>query len=795
MLLNGRITENFCDNWKFSRGDFETAESVSFDDSLWENVTLPHDWSIYGPFSQDNPTTARGGFLPAGIGWYRKEFTLPEHYRDKHIVIEFGGVFRRTAVWVNGVKAGFWANGYVTKRFDISGMLKEGTQNVIAVRVDNSDQPASRYYTGSGIYRDVRLCVTEKLHLCDYEPFVTAKLLQNNSAQIDIKARVANDSESDKSFELGLLLADRDGAAAAEPKRVKCFVKAGDTAMCEVSFIISDVNPWDIENPYLYTLKVSLLSEETVCDNTEVRVGIRSISFDNKQGFCLNGKKVFLKGVCIHHDNGCLGAVANASAERRKLLAMKQMGCNAIRLSHNPVSESFLDLCDELGFVVMDEFFDEWQFPKYMLALIKKGSRDRIMVHNYYKDFDSWYETDLTETIRRDRNHPCIIMYSIGNEIPEQRHCILDGERTAAALKAVVKREDTTRPVTCACCFDQPGSEDTGFCDVLDVAGYNYAEVLYDSHAERFPDRIIVGSETTSIIPFWKRGCYDLSILGAVNKRIDLKVGESLDSIDKRIMSAEYSMRVHLNHSGVAGMFIWTGIDYLGEPSPYCWPSRSSYFGAADTCCFPKDGYYFYQSFWSDEPVLHLLPHWNFEGMQGKNIDVLAYTNCYSAELFLNGVSQGRVSYSPENGEHLHWTVPYSPGTLVAVGYDKNGEKIASDTMVTASEPYKVKLSVNSKALNSAERELCFVTALVCDSSGNTVPTASNLISFSVNGNAAVVGVDNGDPEYTGSLKADSIPALSGKCLAVVSAGAAGAVTVIASSDGLLSDSITVEFQ
>ena len=794
-MLKGRKTESFCDNWRFSRGDFAGAENALFDDSAWENVTVPHDWSIYGPFSKENTTYAYGGFLPAGIGWYRKTFTIPEDYSDKRTVIEFGGVFRRTRVWINGVEAGFWVNGYVTKCIDISEFLKFGTKNVIAVRVDNSDQPASRYYTGSGIYRDVKLHTSERLYLCDYEPFVKPGILPDGSACISVETKVGNNFSEERDFTLKIMFSDAEGNVVKEMEGSKVRIGSGQTAISESSFIIPDPKLWDTENPYLYTLHVCLVSDRVICDSTDVRVGIRSISFDNKQGFLLNGEKVFLKGVCIHHDNGCLGAVANVSAERRKLEVMKQMGCNAVRLSHNPVSESFLDLCDEMGLVVMDEFFDEWQFPKYILARMKEHSHDRIMIHNYYKDFDNWHETDLRETIRRDRNHPCIIMYSIGNEIPEQRFCILDGERTAAVLKSIVKQEDDTRPVTCACCFEQPGSEDTGFCDLLDVAGYNYAEVLYDSHAERFPERIIVGSENTSIIPFWKRGSYDLSVLNLINRSIDLKVGESLDSIDKRMMSAEYSMREHLSHDGVAGMFIWTGIDYLGEPSPHTWPSRSSYFGATDTCCFPKDGFYFYQSCWSKDPVLHLFPHWNFEGMQGENIDVLAYTNCQSAELFLNGESLGIVRYDRENGEHLHWVVPYKPDTLTAVGYNEKGEKVAKDTVVTAGAPYKIKLSVNAEALNSAKRELCFVTAQVLDDSGNIVPTASNLIRFSVDNGAVMEGVDNGDPEYTGSLKSDRIPALSGKCLAVVAAKAAGPVTIKAVSDGLLSDSITVEFK
>lgn len=791
--MQGRAVLNLFEDWKFSLGDF-SATDIEFDDSGWQNVKIPHDWSIYGPFKQENPTTARGGFLPAGVGWYRKHIHIPDEYSGKHIVIEFGGAFRRTRLWINGQEAAFWANGYVTKRIDISKFIKFGEDNLIAVRLDNSEQPASRYYTGSGLYRDVTLNISENLYIDDYEPFVTTKI-SDKGADVLVDTNICNSLKCDASAYLEYKLFDKRNNTVANVTTDKFTVESGKVIKNSTILHLDTPELWDTENPYLYRLEVNLVSEEMVCDSTTVMVGIRSISFDNKNGFLLNGKKVFLKGVCIHHDNGCLGAVANKSAEKRKLETVKEMGCNAIRLSHNPVSQSFLDLCDEMGLLVMDEFFDEWQFPKYMLALIEEGSKDRIMVHNYYKDFDDWYETDLRETIRRDRNHPCIIMYSIGNEIPEQRHCILDGEKTAKILKGIVKEEDTTRPVTCACCFDVTGSEETNFCNILDVSGYNYAEVLYDSHAERFPERIIIGSENTSIIPFWKRGEYDLPVLGQINRKMDLKVGESLDSIDKRMMSAEYSMRTHLAHNGVAGMFIWTGIDYLGEPTPYAWPSRSSYFGAADTCCFPKDGYYFYKAFWGNEPLVHLFPHWNHDYKTGENIDVLAYTNCCSAELFLNGVSKGRIEYNSENGEHLHWCVPYESGTLSAVGYDKFGKIVAEDKVVTAEKPHSILLTANKEVLNCSDRELCFVTATVLDKNGNIVPYADNIIEFSLKGEATIEGVDNGDPTYVGSLKNNKIPTLSGKCLAVIGSNQSGKVEICAKSGNLKCCGISVEFR
>ncbi len=790
--MQERVTLNLFKDWKFHLGDTQ-ASNIDFDDSGWQNVKIPHDWSIFGPFKQDNPTTARGGFLPAGVGWYRKHIHISNEYIGKRVVIEFGGAFRRTRLWINGHDAAYWANGYVTKCIDISKFIKFGEDNLIAVRLDNSEQPASRYYTGSGLYRDVKIYITEKVFIDDFEPFVTTEIC-DNGADVKVETKICNLQESDNSIHLELQLFDNCNNPVSTVITDKFILKSESKSNNTTVLHLDSPKLWDTENPYLYKLEVKLVSGETVYDSATVRFGIRSISFDNKNGFLLNSKKVFIKGVCIHHDNGCLGAVANKSAEKRKLETVKEMGCNAIRLSHNPVSQSFLDLCDEMGLLVMDEFFDEWQFPKYMLALIEEGSKDRIMVHNYYKDFDDWYETDLRETIRRDRNHPSIIMYSIGNEIPEQRHCILDGEKTAKILKDIVKQEDTTRPVTCACCFDVLGSEETNFCNLLDVAGYNYAEVLYDSHAKHFPERVIIGSENTSIIPFWKRGEYDYSVLGKINQKMDLEVGESLDSIDKRMMSAEYSMRTHLAHDGVAGMFIWTGIDYLGEPTPYAWPSRSSYFGAADTCCFPKDGYYFYKAFWGDKPVLHLFPHWNHNCNKGEKIDVLAYTNCHSAELFLNGVSQGFIEYNVENGEHLHWSVPYEAGTLYAIGYDEFGKKIAEDKIVTAEKPQSILLASNKDTFNCSDREWCFVTATVLDKNGNIVPYADNIIEFFLNGNAVIEGVDNGDPTYIGSLKSNKIPALSGKCLAVISSDISGKVEICAKSDNLESCSISVEF-
>lgn len=614
---------DFNNDFWFSKGNFKDAEKACFNTSGWQQVTLPHDWSIFGEFKKESDTGAVGGYRPAGMGWYRKNFVVPDEYKGKLIELEFGAIHRMPTVYLNGKMIAYWVNGYITKRIDISEYLNYGEENILAVKVDNTLQPASRYYTGCGIYRDVRLIVRDYVNIKNLHPFVTAYNISDDKATVKIQTELENKSDTPQKIIVRYSIINKQELLVAQATTNTVFLSAGDSVFDNVSFELNNPNLWSIESPYLYKLKTEIIVDGNVVDNDLTNFGIRSIRFDKEKGFFLNEKHVYLKGVCLHHDNSAIGAAENVAADRRRLQLMKDMGVNAIRLSHNPFAESFLNLCDEMGFLVMDEFFDEWKIPKQIVNTITDiGVYERKSSRNYNEYFDDCWEDDMVSAIIRDRNHPSIIMYSIGNEIHEQRHCLPGVEKTADMLAKKVKEYDTTRPVTCACCFDNR-EKTVAVCDALDVVGYNYADVLFDEHHKEFPERLMLGSETVTISPFLKRSVYDLEVLGEMNRYVERTVGECFDQRAVRICSGETSMRNHMGPQHVAGVFIWTGIDYLGEPTPRPWPSRSAYFGAADTCCFPKDSFYYYKSIWGNEPVMHLLPHWNLDVDVGSLVDVI----------------------------------------------------------------------------------------------------------------------------------------------------------------------------
>ncbi len=789
-----RKSELFNDDWRFGLGDFEDAYKINFDDSDWQTLYLPHDWSICGSFSCDNPTTARGGYLPSGIGWYRRYFKADKSWQGKRVEIEFEGIYRHATIWVNGKKTGYRPNGWVAQRYDISDYLYyDDRENVIAVRVDNSDQPASRYYTGAGIYRNVSLIIRGKTYIENGEPYVVSEISEG-VANIRINAQVGGDTDNCR-IEYTLFDADKNIVASA--------MDTVENSVCETVLKLKKYNLWSIEEPYLYTLRTTLYSNDVATDAADTRIGIRTIEFFADKGFYLNGKRVQVQGVCLHHDNGALGAANFKDADRRRISIMKSMGANAIRLSHNPFAKSFLDLCDEMGMLVMAEAFDEWRMPKCIPALKHTDMNLKMIVHNYYMDFDKWHETDLSEFIVRERNHPCIFMWSIGNEIAEQRHNVAEGIETAKRLKEIVKRYDKTRPVTSACCLGNPGTRDSGFLEVLDVAGYNYEDNKYSEHKKRYPDTKVIGSETTSLTWFRKRGWYDPELFGYINDEYRRNIrdnggeiienGDIEDNVTRRLLIGEHSLWRHINNPHVAGMFIWTGMDYFGEPTPYTWPSRSSYFGATDTCGFPKDAFYYYQSRWSEKAVLHPVTHWNWSGMEGKQINIIAFSNCDSAELFVNGKLAGVCNYDINYADHLHFEVPYEAGTLKFIGY-KNGEAAVETVLKTADEPHAVKLSVDKRCITADKQSLVFVTADIVDKEGNIVPCAQNSVTFKTEEGIIPCGVDNGDPEYVGSLKSDTIPALAGKCLFIArSIGKKGRFKISAGAQGLKGDSIEIE--
>ena len=787
-MLEKRIKLNFNDGWKFKLNNQPNFYKENYIENGFEDVLVPHDWSMDGPFVKDAPTTSRGGYRIAGIGCYRKKFFINKEYKGSVIEIEFGGIFRKPTIYINGNKVASWVNGYTTHRVDISKFLKYGEENLIAVKVDNSEQPCSRFFTGSGIYRDVNLYIKNPVYLTNLAPFITTPVANTERAEISVETEVTNSSNKEVKFKVLNTISTIDGVEVLSFYSKEITLKANKTVKCKDTAVLLNPKLWDPENPNLYFLTTKLIYGKKCYDDSTIRFGIREILYDRNKGFFLNGKFTKIKGVCLHHDNGALGAMSNISADRRKLKYMKEMGCNAIRFSHNPMSEGLLDLCDEMGFMVMDEFFDEWELPKHIPY--DEDSPNRILIKDYYQYFNKHWKEDMRLTAIRDRNHPSIIMYSLGNEIPEQRYSVVDGENNAIMLGDYLKQFDDTRPNTAACCFDIISSEKTKFCDVLDIAGYNYAEVLYDAHHERFENRSIIGTETTSVQPLWKRGEYHLDVLKDTHKRVDFALGEYVETGANRILSAEFSMRKHMNTDFIPGFFIWTGVDYLGEPSPHSWPSRSSYFGVMDTCCFPKDSYYFYKSFWSSEPTLHIFPHWNFEGHEGEDLQVLAYTNLKEVELFLNGKSQGKKVYDNNNGEHLYWDVKYEPGELRAVGIDKDGNEII-DTVYTAYEPASIELTVDRNEIEANRIDLCYVTATVKDKFGHIVPNVAVDIEF-VSDDLNIIAVDNGDQEYVGVLHANKIPSFCGNALAIVSANKKGNFKLTAKAKGLKANTVTV---
>jgi beta-galactosidase len=756
----------FDTDWLFLKDDAPGAEQPDFDASVWRPVDLPHDWSIEGPFSEDNPSTSRGGYLPGGVGWYRKSFTLPAGAQAKKVFIEFDGVHMNSDVWINGRPLGRYPFGYTSFCYDLTPHLRFGDAlNLLAVRVDNTAQPASRWYTGAGIYRRVSLTIVDPLHVAHWGTYVTTPEVSGESARVVVKTTVENEHPDAKSCELHTVVQDKNGRAIAEATAMH-ETPAGDQCEFTQEFVLDNPDLWSLEAPSLHTVVSTVRDGVEATDSYVTPFGIREIRYDAKEGFFLNGKSVKKNGACQHHDLGCLGAALVDRALERQLEILRDMGCNAIRTSHNPPAPELLDLCDRMGFLVMDESFDEWTMGKSP-AVFRDGKRvDRIPIHAYAQYFEEWAERDLTAMIRRDRNHPCVVLWSVGNEIPEQGN----PEKLPVLQKLldVCRREDPTRPATSACNNIQAANK-SGFADRLDVAGYNYKERFYEEDHARCPDRVILGSENRTHTPFQSRGVYDLDAL----------------LTDERIKEAETSMRITKALDYCCGLYLWTGFDYIGEPTPQSWPSRSSYFGVIDLAGFPKDSYYFYQAQWTDKPVLHLLPHWNWPGREGDALPVLCYTNCESVELSLNGKSVGSRDFASTDELHLAWEVPYEPGVLKAVG-KRGGQAVVETEIHTASEPAAIELSVDRETIAADGLDAAFLTARIVDKKGRAVPDADNLVTFQLQGEGKLIGVDNGDPKSHQDFKADHITAFSGLCLAVVqSTGAAGSVRLTASSPGL----------
>ncbi len=800
-LAKGDGKQSFNDGWLFLKGDATEAEKPNFDDKGWRKLDLPHDWAIEGPF--DVKYNARCGGLPVhGTGWYRKHFTMNSTDAGKTINVIFDGAMNESHVWVNGHFVGERPYGYVTFGYDISEYLKyDGSENVIAVRLTPKDL-SSRWYPGAGLYRNTWLTVDESQHIPMWGTYVTTPTVTDKLSVVQIRTDVVNKDNTPSDVKLKYTIVSPEKKVVAESTEDITIAANGKS---ESGVWINLKNPalWDTNNPNLYTLQTEVVVNGEVKDYTETTFGIRSIEFTT-EGFFLNGKKVRLNGVCLHHDNGPLGTAINERADERKLTIMKDMGVNAIRTSHNPTAPEFLALCDRLGLLVLDEVFDGW----------KKNKTE----NDYGLHFDKWSARDLSDIILRDRNHPSVIMWSIGNEVLEQSVKNL-GWKETARLAAICRNLDPTRPSTIG--FNNyPDPYDYNMAQQVDVVGINYKPLHYDDIREKYPNLIIYGSETSSCTS--SRGVYHLPI-----EKYDKHESNQVTSYDivgpRWAYPPDVEFDAQEKNPYVLGEFIWTGFDYLGEPTPYGgrdnstngywnddWPSHSSYFGAVDLCGTPKDRFYLYQSHWTTKPMIHLLPHWNWEGMEGTTIPVYAYTNCDEAELFVNGKSLGKKVKGKDLTElkveflryehktfqskyRLSWDVPYQKGEIKVVGY-KDGKKIVEQRIATAGKPAKVVLSADQTIIDADGKDLSYVTVRIEDKDGNLCPNADNLVKFSVSGCGDLVAVGSGNAASLEPFQTDNRKAFYGQCMAIIKSNKdkAGEIVITAKSKGLKSCNLKI---
>ena len=802
-----RRRDSFDFGWKFFQGDAPGAQQPAFADASWRALDLPHDWSIEGPFLQNAPSGGAGGYAPTGIGWYRKRFRLPASYRDSKISIEFDGVYQESEVWINGQYLGRRPYGYITFAYDLTPHLNAAGENVVAVKVDNSRQPSSRWYSGSGIYRHTWLVAVNPLHVAQWGTFITTPRVTKDAAAVHARTRVQNERTAAATCTLTTAILDRDGKTVQTAEASQEIAPGADYEF-EQTVAVEKPSLWGVDTPYLYRVHSTVSAEGHVVDEYETPIGIREAIFDADRGFLLNGEHVKLNGVCLHHDAGAVGAAVPERVWERRFTVLREMGCNAIRTSHNPPAPEFLDLCDRMGFLVMDEAFDEW-----------KAGKGQVRGNGYSRLYDEWHERDATDFVCRDRNHPSVVLWSCGNEIPDQLSP--HGTEILRELLAIFHREDPTRPVTAACdqIAAEPRSAPVEFLSQLDIVGYNYAdrwrerrELYYSLDKLAHPNWRMIGTESSGM--GGPRGDYR-SLLPPPPGQPEAAPARSFGGRGMRGMrglDTEELWRFVRTHDYVAGDFMWTGIDYLGEAFG---GSRGATAGCIDTCGFPKDGYYFYQSQWTEKPVLHLFPHWNWKGHEGTFLPVTCYTNCDAVELFLNGKSIGSKGYvfprygmqgrygqtapvpagavRTTNDLHLTWDVPYQPGTLKAVGM-KGGKAAIEVEISTTGDPAAISLSVDREAIRADRRDVAHVTVKVVDAQGRLHPEADNEITFALEGEGRLIGLDNGNvADLASDFKGKTRPAFHGMCLALVqSSASAGQIRLTATSPGLKPASIAI---
>jgi beta-galactosidase len=781
----GREIIDFNEEWRFARfgampdgsEKMEPAgmERPSYDDSGWRVLNVPHDWGIEGPFSEDLPNQT--GKLPwAGIGWYRKSFQSPESDAGKKVFIDFDGAMSDTKVWLNGEHIGGWPYGYSSFRLELTKHLKPGQENILAVRLDNKPE-SSRWYPGGGIYRNVRLVKTSPVHVDHWGVSITTPEVSEKSALVQIRTKIAGAEEGTEIFHK-IVEADLRGAGA------DCAIQ------------IESPKLWSLETPNLYTLHTTVKLDGKVVDVVETRFGIRSIEYTT-EGFFLNGKMVRMNGVCQHHDLGPLGAAINVRALERQIEILQEMGCNAIRTAHNPPAPELLDLCDRMGVLVQVEAFDCW----------KKGKTS----NDYGRYFPEWHEKDLRAMVRRDRNHPCVVMWSTGNEVREQNHEA--GHAISKQLTEIIRSEDTTRPVTAGC--SKPETGFNGFQKTVDVFGYNYKPHLYKKFREENPGQPLYGSETASTVSSRGEYFFPVSDEKHMGQGGDFQVSSYDLTAPPWANNPDIEFAAQDKLPWVIGEFVWTGFDYIGEPTPYNKdktnllnfsdpeerrqmeeelkrlggniPPRSSYFGIVDLCGFRKDRFYTYQAKWRPElPMAHILPHWNWPERIGEVTPVHVYTSGDEAELFLNGKSLGRKKKG-ECEYRLRWDdIVYEPGELKVIAY-KDEKKWAEDINKTTGEAARLELAADRTTISADGTDLSFVTVQVSDEDGLLVPRTHNQVTFEVEGPGEIIAVGNGDPTSHESFQASGRKVFNGLALVVIRSkkGEAGTIRLTAASGGL----------
>ncbi len=803
-------TQSFDDNWLFYRFGLQpdgtrkdepaALEATTYDDHAWQKLDLPHDWAITGPFRID--LAGETGKLPwKGIGWYRKHFSVPATDAGKKIFVDFDGAMAYAQVWLNGKYVGTWPYGYNSFRMDLTPFIIAGKENIIAVRLD-TEKWDSRWYPGAGIYRHVWLVKTNEVHVAHWGTTVTTPVVKDETAMVDVKVNISNENHQSVKAVVTTDLFELDEnnhlakyVAAARPDVVT--INAGEEVLSSSQATVPHPKRWSIETPHRYMARTTIKINNKVVDSYNTEFGIRTISFTARNGFLLNGKRVDIKGTCNHHDLGALGAAMNTSALKRQLTILKEMGCNALRTSHNPPAPELLELADKMGFLVWDEAFDTW----------KKGKKK----NDYNQLFDAWHEKDLQAMVRRDKNHPSVIIWSIGNEVPDQRNVAL-----TKALTDIVHKEDSTRPVSNG--YNDPnGGRESNAATALDIMGvnYNFGKQAQWDVDPRYANMPTIGSETSSCVSSrgeyffgtnyqnWQVTSYDLARPGWG-------------------CIPDVQFRTNAKYPHLLGEFVWTGFDYLGEPTPYGSdetnllnfrndpaqqealrlkleelkkknpPSRSSYFGIVDLCGFPKDRYYLYQAHWRPElPMAHILPHWNWKERTDSIVPVHVYTSGDEAELFLNGKSLGRKVKKEGQDFRLVWdSVVYTPGELKVIAY-KNGKTWATDLVKTTGDAARLSLQPDRTHLSNDGDELAFITVKVRDADGLTVPRSNPVITFSVEGPGEIVATDNGDATSFVPFQSLIRPAYNGMALVIVKArkGQKGTIRVKVTSPGLVSAS------